>query len=324
MQRLRYRAKTVPHRSALNRSSRAMKIVIGSRGSALAIWQARWVQERLAATGNEVEIRVIHTSGDRKSQVSLEDSGVKGLFIKEIEEAILDSSINLAVHSLKDLPTDLPGGLALAAVPTREDARDVLVSRNDEAFAALPRGSRIGTSSVRRQAQLRSLRPDLNMVSMRGNVETRLRKLERGDCDAVVLAAAGIIRLGLKSKITAYFPVDELCPAVGQGALAIETRAADAEINAIVAALDDADAHAAVRAERAVLRCLGGGCSLPIAAHATESHGTLSLLGIVARPDGRRVIRASKSGQPCRPEELGLAAAEDLLRQGARELLEAS
>ena len=301
-----------------------MKIVIGSRGSALALWQANWIGKQLADADYTVEIKTIRTSGDRLAHVPLADSGVKGLFIKEIEEALAAGGIDVAVHSLKDLPADLPPGLTIAAIPSREDARDALVSRDGTSFATLPPGARLGTSSVRRQSQLLHLRPDLRMVQMRGNVDTRLRKLERGECEALVMAAAGLVRLGLESSIRERFPVQQLCPAVGQGALAVEIRDGDGPAAQAVSRLDDADSHGAVRAERALLRSLGGGCSVPIAGYATLANGALSLVGVVARPDGARLIRASASGADTDPEGLGQKLANELLRQGAGELLEAS
>lgn len=300
-----------------------MKITIGSRGSALALWQANWVREQLTRAGHDVEVRVIRTSGDRLTQAPLAQSGVKGLFIKEIEEALVAREIDAAVHSLKDLPADLAPGLAIVAVPPRADARDALVSTGGVSFRALPPGARVGTSSVRRQSQLRHLRPDLQMIPMRGNVDTRLRKLERGECDASVMAAAGLERLGLESKICERFPVSEVCPAVGQGALAIEIREGDEPVARAATGLDDASTHRAVRAERALLRRLGGGCSVPIAGHAALANGVLSLAGVVARPDGSRLIRASASGAADAPEDLGRSLADELLRQGAAEILEA-
>jgi hydroxymethylbilane synthase len=300
-----------------------MKIVIGSRGSALALWQANWVRDCLAGDGHDPEIRVIRTSGDRMVQAPLQSSGVKGLFVKEIEEALLDGSVDVAVHSLKDLPADQPAGLAISAVPAREDARDALVTRNGEGFGDLPSGARLGTSSVRRQSQLSHLRPELAIVPMRGNVDTRLRKLEEGQCDALVLAAAGLIRLGLQHRIVEHFSADRLCPAVGQGALAIETRAGESPMLQAVAKLDDPATHQAVRAERTLLRRLGGGCSVPIAAHAIPEGDALAMAAVVASPDGKRLIRASNSGRIADPETLGAALAEQLLGLGARDILEA-
>jgi hydroxymethylbilane synthase len=226
------------------------------------------------------------------------------------------------VHSLKDLPTDQPEGLYVAAVPEREDPRDVFISNHGGSLAALPAGAYIGTSSLRRQTQLRRLRQDVEAVPMRGNIDTRLKKLERGDCDALVLAAAGVRRLGFASRITKYFSEDEICPAVGQGALAIEICRDDETTLAAVKALDHVPTHQAIRAERAALRGLGGGCQLPIAAHASPANGGLRLLGVVASPDGARLIRASAVGDSEKPEDLGARVAEDLLRQGAREILD--
>jgi hydroxymethylbilane synthase len=309
-----------------------MNIVIGSRGSKLALWQASWVKERLATTGHEVTIKIIRTTGDTLQTVSLQqplpasfaqtvaEAGTKGLFIKEIEEALLAGEINLAVHSLKDLPAVQPKGLIFVAVPPREDARDVFISRTGRPFRELSRGARVGTSSPRRQAQLRSVRPDLDFTALRGNLDTRLRKLERGDCDALVLAAAGLHRLGLRERITTYFTLDEMCPAVGQGALAIEIQS-DSPIEQALAPLDHPPTHTAILAERALLRRLGGGCQVPIAAHASFEEGRLRLRGVVASPDGRRMIRAAAATERD-AEGLGAAVADDLLSQGAGAILE--
>ena len=227
-----------------------MRLIIGSRGSKLALWQAHWVRDQLAAAGYEIEVRIIKTTGDKLQAVApgeplpasmaqtVAEAGSKGLFIKEIEEALLAREIDVAVHSLKDLPTEQPAGLALGAVPQREDARDVFIARNGQPLESLPPGARVATSSLRRQTQLRALRPDLVYVAMRGNLDTRLRKLERGDCEALVLAAAGVHRLGLTERITSYFSLDQMCPAVGQGALGIEIRADDPRAREAVARLD--------------------------------------------------------------------------------------
>jgi hydroxymethylbilane synthase len=249
------------------------------------------------------------------------EAGTKGLFIKEIEAALLAGKADLAVHSLKDLPTIVPEGLILAAVPPREDARDVFISASGRPFERLPAGARLGTSSPRRQTQLRRLRPDLELIPMRGNLDTRLRKLERGDCDALVLAAAGVHRLGLRERITGYFTFDQMCPAVGQGALAIEIRQGDAALAYAVAPLDDPATHFAVRAERAMLRRLGGGCQVPIAAHASFEDGQLRLRGVVASLDGSRVIRAAANGSEKDPESLGAGVAEELLKAGKSDVL---
>lgn len=299
-----------------------MRLIIGSRGSQLALWQANWIKDQLCRAGHDVDIRIIKTTGDKLLDAPLPQSGTKGLFIKEIEEALAAGSIDLAVHSLKDLPTDQPAGLVVAAVPEREDARDVLLTRDGKRFSELPSGARLGTSSLRRQSQLRRLRSDLELVPLRGNLDTRLRKLDRGDCDALVLAAAGVHRLGLRGRITAYFAPDEMCPAVGQGALAIEIRADALPVAEAVAFLDHESTHRAVSAERAMLRALGGGCQVPIAAHAVAEDGRLKLLGVVASPDGSQLIRAGAAGSASDPESLGARVADDLLRQGARRILE--
>ena len=298
-----------------------MKIVIGSRGSQLALWQANWVKDRLATAGFEVEIRIIKTMGDKLQHVPLAQSGTKELFIKEIEEALAAGELDLAVHSMKDLPTEQPSGLVLAAVPEREDARDVLISRDGQRLAQLPAGARVGTSSLRRQLQLRKLRRDLEFVPLRGNLDTRLKKLARGDCAALMLAAAGVHRLGLRRRVTEYFPVEQMCPAVGQGALAVEIRQADERIERAVKPLDHTPTHQAVRAERALLRHLGGGCQVPIAAHATPEDERLNLLGVVLSLDASTLIRATASGPISDPAGLGARVACDLLEQGAQIIL---
>lgn len=299
-----------------------MKIIIGSRGSQLALWQANWVKDQLTAAGHELEIKIIKTTGDKLANIPLTQSGTKGLFIKEIEEALVAEEVDLAVHSLKDLPTEQPEGLTVAAVPEREDARDVLISKDGRRFSELPPGARVGTSSLRRQSQLRRLRSDLEIVPMRGNLDTRLKKLDRGDCEAVVLAAAGVHRLGLASRITEYFAPEQLCSAVGQGALAIEIRGDNERMQKVVAPLDHAATHRAVLAERAMLRHLGGGCQVPIAAHATLASDQLRLVGVVASPDGSEIVRAWALRSPSEPEALGAAVARHLLEQGARAILE--
>jgi hydroxymethylbilane synthase len=299
-----------------------MKIIIGSRGSKLALWQAGWVRERLVTAGFEVEIQVIKTTGDKLANVALTQSGNKGLFIREIEEALAAGEIDLAVHSLKDLPTAQPEGLHVAAVPAREDARDVLVSRHHTRFVELRAGARVGTSSLRRQSQLRALRPDLQIMPVRGNIDTRLRKLQQGEYDALVLAAAGVRRLGLAEAITEYFDCRQMCPAVGQGALALEVRRGDERMDRAIRPLDDAPTHQAVLAERATLQRLGGGCQTPTGAYAAAAEdGSLRLLGMVASVDGTTVIRASAIGRADDPHSLGTRVAGQLLEQGAREVL---
>jgi hydroxymethylbilane synthase len=296
-----------------------MRVIIGSRGSKLALWQANWVRSQLATAGHAVEIRIIKTAGDQLANSLLTPSGTKGLFIKEIEEALLAGEVDVAVHSLKDIPTELPQGLCVAAVPQRDDARDVLVG--SQPCDQLKPGARVGTSSLRRQVQLRHLRPDLELVPMRGNLDTRLRKLDGGECDALVLAAAGLHRLELGERIQQYFAAEQICPAVGQGALAIEIREDDGQIRSAVTPLDDPATHSAIRAERAALRHLGGGCQAPIAAYARLKDGELQLAGMVARSDGSRLLRSAAAGPACDPEGVGTALAEGLLHQGARAIL---
>jgi len=294
-------------------------LVIASRGSKLALWQARWVAAQLTAAGYECRIEIVKTTGDKITDVPLAMVGTKGLFTKEIEEALLDGSADLAVHSLKDLPTELPDGLALAAVPEREDPRDAVVGKR---LADLPKGAKVGTSSLRRAAQLRKLRPDLMVESVRGNLDTRLRKLDEGQYDAILLAAAGLIRLGWEERIAEILEPEQMCSAVGQGALAIETRTSGAGRDAC-AALDHPATHAAVIAERGVLSALGGGCQVPIGAHATVTNGRLRLLAIVASPDGAEFVRAATEGPVGQAEALGRAVGADLLDRGARRILEA-
>ncbi len=292
-------------------------LTIGSRGSKLALWQANWVKGQLEERGRTCRIEIIKTTGDKITDVPLAKVGTKGLFTKEIEEALLDSRIDVAVHSLKDLPTELPAGLRIAAIPPREDARDALVGRR---LAELPEGARVGTSSLRRVAQLRAARPDLMIESVRGNVDTRLRKLGEGQYDALVLAAAGLKRLGLEERIAEFLTPEVMCSAVGQGALAIETREAGEAADAC-AELDDAATRAAVDAERAVLRTLGGGCQVPIGAHATIEGESLHLSGIVGAPDGSRIVRREASGRVADAVRLGEELGRGLLVGGGAEIL---
>lgn len=291
-------------------------LVIASRGSQLALWQARWVAAQLSAAGHQCRIEIIKTTGDKITGVPLSQVGTKGLFTKEIEEALLDGRAHLAVHSLKDLPTELPEGLVLAAVPERADPRDAVVGRK---LADLPPGAKVGTSSLRRAAQLRHLRPGLQVESVRGNLDTRLRKLDEGQYDSILLAAAGLKRLGWDDRIAEILAPEQMCPAVGQGALAIETRAGFEG----VAELNHAASHIAVLAERGLLRALGGGCQVPIGAYATVSEGRVHVLAIVAAPDGTQVIRAEAEGAAADAAEIGARLASDLLHRGARQILEA-
>lgn len=298
------------------------KLIIASRGSALALWQANWVKSRLEENCRiRAEIRIVKTTGDMHPELSLTRSGTKGLFTKEIEEALLAREADLAVHSFKDLPNDQPRGLTVEAFLEREDARDVLISRDNRPFSELPRNARIGTSSLRRQSQLRDLRPDLEFTNIRGNLDTRLKKVERGDCDALVVAAAGIHRLGFKDRITEYFSPEQSCPAVGQGVIAIEIRENEQEIAQKVRTLDHEGTRITTQAERAFLRKLGGGCQTPIASYGTLQNDKIHLQGIVADQNGERLMRATADGPATSPEDLGIQLAEDFLAKGAGELL---
>jgi hydroxymethylbilane synthase len=296
-------------------------LIIGSRGSQLALWQARHVQALLAARGFEARIEIIHTTGDKITDVSLarlgQQTSTKGLFTKELEDALLDGRVHLAVHSLKDMPTELPPGLVLAAVPAREDVRDALIGRT---LAELAEGAHVGTSALRRQAQLHALRPDLKISPIRGNLDTRLRKLDEGQYDAIVLAAAGLKRLGWQERVAEFLGPDRMVPAVGQGALAIET-AANSEALEAVRMLEDPAARAAVTAERAVLAHLGGGCQVPIGAHARLDGDTLHLIAVVISPDGRQVIRRESAGPVQEAQAIGEAMARELLTSGGRRIL---
>ena len=294
-------------------------LVIASRGSQLALWQARWVERQMTVRGHECRIEIIKTTGDKITDVPLAKVGTKGLFTKEIEEALLDGRADLAVHSMKDLPTELPAGLVLAAVPEREDPRDAVVGKR---LADLPRGAKVGTSSLRRAAQLRGLRPDLQVESVRGNLDTRLRKLDEGQYDAILLAAAGLKRLGWEGRIAEILPAEAMCSAVGQGALAIETLASGAGFDACTA-LDHGATHAAVTAERGVLGALGGGCQVPIGAYAIVQDGRLRLRAMVASPDGAEMVHAEAEGPAGEAESIGRELGARLLELGARRILDA-
>ena len=296
-----------------------LKLTIGSRGSQLALWQSRWVAGELAGLGVETTLEIIKTTGDRITDVPLAQVGTKGLFTKELEEALIERRIDLAVHSLKDMPTDLPDGLMLAAVPEREDPRDAIVGAR---LAGLAAGARVGTSSLRRAAQLRAVRPDLHVESIRGNLDTRLRKLDEGQYDAIVLAAAGLRRLGWAARIAELLEPGVMCPAVGQGALAIETRNGGDAAAAICGRLTHEPTRQCVEAERAVLRALGGGCQVPIGAHATIDGGRMNLVAVVASPDGVQVISHHMHGEPGDAARLGGEMAAHLLANGARLVLE--
>ena len=296
-------------------------IRIGSRGSALALWQANHIAQLLRGRGYRVEIEVIKTTGDRLQEVTFAQVGTKGMFTQEIEEALAAGRIDLAVHSLKDLPTELPEGFVLGATPKRADPRDVFVSRDYASLQDLPEGARVGTSSLRRRAQLRSIRPDLEYVEFRGNVDTRLRKLGEGLAEGIILAAAGLDRLEKTEWVRERIEPEVVCPAAGQGALGIEIRDGDQRIAEAVAFLDDAPTRFAVTAERLALAALGGGCQVPIGVHCWPvSDDKFEILGVVADPDGSRVLSGRAVGVEA--EALGRAVAADLIEQGAGELFQ--
>lgn len=305
------------------------KIKVGTRQSALAMTQSGQTLDALkrlaedAGLPLEFEVVPIVTRGDRILDVTLSKVGGKGLFVKEIEEALLGGEIDIAIHSMKDMPFELPEGLVIGCVPPREDPRDALVNLTSSTLSDLPPGARIGTSSLRRSAQLQSRRPDFRIESLRGNIDTRLRKLESEGLDAIVLAAAGLKRMGWNDRITAYIEPEDCLPAVGQGALAIECRASDDEVLALLAMLNDTAAERAVAAERTFLGLLNGGCQVPIGAYATAasaaSDAVVSMTGMVAAADGRLVLKASASGSD--PAEVGRRVAEELLGKGADALL---
>jgi hydroxymethylbilane synthase len=298
------------------------RLRIGSRGSQLALWQANHIAALLRERGHGVEIEIIHTTGDKILDVALAKVGTKGMFTKEVEEALAEGHVDLAVHSLKDLPTELPSGFEIAAIPKRENPRDVFCSSKYESIEQLPKAAQVGTSSLRREAQLRALRPDLDILSLRGNVDTRLRKLEAGEYDAIILAAAGLNRLGKTELVKQIISEDVMCPAAGQGALAIEIRAGDSGTRQQLAFLDDSAARSATICERALLHQLGGGCQVPIGALAEIRDGRLHLQGVVARPDGTRVLRESCRGTIGDPVHLGESVGEMLLKKGGDAILE--
>jgi hydroxymethylbilane synthase len=296
------------------------RLRIGSRGSQLALWQANHISALLRERGHQVELEIIKTTGDKIVDVALAKVGTKGMFTKEIEEALAEGRVDLAVHSLKDLPTELAPGFEIAAITKRENPRDVFCSRKYSSIEELPQRARVGTSSLRRQAQLKALRPDLEIHPLRGNVDTRLRKLEAGEYDAIILAAAGLNRLGKTELVKQVIPAEVMCPAAGQGALGIEIRAGDSATRQHLAFLDDAAARATTTCERALLNKLGGGCQVPIGASAEMRNGRLHLEGIVAHPDGSKVLREARDGND--PVALGELVGQTLLRRGGDAILE--
>jgi hydroxymethylbilane synthase len=316
---------------------------LGTRGSKLAKWQAEWVAGELKRLGHAVELIEIATSGDLQQVVAVEEIGTRGVFTKEIQRALLRGDVDSAVHSLKDLPTEPVEGLVLAAVPERESTADVLVLSRATAvepdrveradanqsvpstqYSMLPHGARVGTGSLRRQAQLRHVRPDIQVADVRGNVDTRLRKLDEGQFDAIVLAEAGLRRLGLMDRVSQVLPIEAMLPAVGQGALGIECRADDANTRSILAEINDFATRAAVTAERALLEHLRGGCMAPIGAHGRVVGGNLQLAAVVLNADGSRRLAAGEAGSPSEAEALGIRVADNLLSQGAAKLIASS
>jgi hydroxymethylbilane synthase len=298
-------------------------MIFGTRPSALARWQTRWVIDLLQTAWTSLDCRekVITTTGDRILDKPLPEIGGKGLFTEELERAILSGQVDAAVHSLKDLPVENPNGILIAAIPQRADARDVLISADGWRLDTLPEGSRVGTSSLRRSSQLLALRPDLQIESLRGNVDTRLKKALEKQYDAIILAGAGIDRLGLNGYVSERLPYSKMLPAPGQGALAVQCRAEDSEAQRLLAVLDDHNTHTAVLAERSFLTALGGGCSLPVGAFASWEQGVINLNGIVASLDGKTIISVSASGQD--PVTIGKVAAMEAIAKGAAGLLRA-
>jgi hydroxymethylbilane synthase len=287
------------------------------------LWQAEWVKAELEKKypGMTVSLTKIKTTGDKILDVPLAQVGGKGLFVKEIEEAMLANEIDIAVHSMKDVPTMFPDGLHLSCITKREDARDALLTRNNMKFKDLPQGATIGTSSLRRQAQLMSVRPDFKIAQLRGNVDTRLRKLKEGQFDAIILAAAGVRRLGLAQNVSEYIDPSISLPAIGQGALGIECRVDDRELNDLIAFFNDQDTRTCVTGERALLRRLEGGCQVPIACYGQMLNGKLHLIGLVGSVDGKRIIKDTIDGEAEKAEKLGVTLAEKLLKQGADVIL---
>jgi hydroxymethylbilane synthase len=301
------------------------RIIVGTRGSALALWQTRHVVERLQAVSPDLDVHVeiIQTQGDLVRDRALSEVGGKGLFVKEIENALMAGEIDLAVHSLKDMPTEQPGGLALGAILERADPHDALIVRDGpDGLDSLPHGAHVGTSSLRRRAQLLAARPDLQILDLRGNVDTRLRKLIEGQYDAVVLAAAGLIRLGHALSPRQLLPLDLMLPAVGQGALCIEVRTEDEITQELIAPLEHLPTRRAAEAERAFLRRLEGGCQVPIGALAQVEGDRISLSGLIASPDGARLVRDQVQGSASDAVPLGVALAERLLAAGGHEILQ--
>ena len=297
---------------------------IATRKSPLALWQANHVRDALLARnpGLDVELLTMTTQGDKILDTPLAKVGGKGLFVKELELGMLEGRADLAVHSMKDVPVEFPEGLGLVAVLPREDPRDVLISNRYSSIDELPQGARLGTSSLRRQCQIRARRPDLEVLDLRGNVNTRLRKLDDGEYDAIMLAAAGVKRMGWEDRITEFLPPDQFLPAIGQGAIGIEIRVDDDRVRSLVGELNDEQTATRIAAERALNEALQGGCQVPIAGYSEISHGVIVLRALVGRPDGSELVQGVISGKPEDAEELGKVLADDLLSRGAREILD--
>jgi hydroxymethylbilane synthase len=303
-----------------------MRLKIGTRGSSLAVTQSEWIKNKIESSHPELSVELVRikTKGDRIIDSPLSKIGGKGLFVKEIEDALLRMEVDLAVHSVKDVPAELPDGLCLPLFPEREDPRDAFISRAYASLYDLPEGAKTGTGSLRRSSQLLHARPDLQIIPLRGNVDTRLKKLESGDMQAIILAAAGLNRLGLSDRITQFLSTEALLPAVGQGALGLEVRKDDERILEILSFLNHRPTELAVRAERAFLKRLEGGCQVPIAGLGIIEEGIIKLMGMVAELDGSRIIKDEIKGPDSQPEELGFALAERLLKEGADRILAAA
>jgi hydroxymethylbilane synthase len=298
-------------------------IRIGTRSSTLAKWQAEFIRKKIfQATGVDAEIVIIKTTGDKLSQAPFSQIGGKGVFIKELEEALFEEQVDLAVHSVKDIPTNVPARLCFPAICRREDTRDCLIAAKGETLSTLRQGARVGTSSLRRQAQIRHVRPDLDMRELRGNVDTRLRKVESGEYDAILLAKAGLDRLGWSNRISEVLSPEVCMPAVGQGALGVQARLRDTEISDALAPLDDFETRQSIVAERAVLAALEGGCQVPLGAWARFERGELALDAVVCSPDGTQHVRQRATAPPEQARELGQRVAQLLIDSGARVILE--
>jgi hydroxymethylbilane synthase len=298
-------------------------IRIGTRGSLLAKWQAEFIRKKIfQATGVDAEIVIIRTTGDKLQTASFAQIGGKGVFIKELEEALLNEEVDLAVHSVKDIPTDVPSRLCFPAICRREDTRDCLIAAKSETLATLRQGARLGTSSLRRQAQIRHVRPDLDIRELRGNVDTRLRKVESGEYDAILLAKAGLDRLGWSNRISEVLSPEVCMPAIGQGAIGVQARLKDTEIADALAPLDDFETRQSIVAERSLLSALEGGCQVPLGAWARFERGELVLDAVVCSPDGQQHIRQRGTAPPAQARDLGTQVAQLLIDSGAREILE--